>query len=702
MHRGLVVILKVALVIFLTEGAFMLVLPLLGLPSNVWVNAFVDATALTLIGGVCIYFFVIKPYIDARDKSERKLRENETLHAIILDNMPAPIGLKSVDGRYLFVNKIFAERRGMSVDEIRGNTASDLWPKEIAENLEAEDRELIRTGSSIESETDSLGVDGKLRHYRGIKFPVFGEDGNIVATGSVHTDITKQKDIEEEVARQSAVLSALIDALPAHVSLRDREGRFIFVNRTMAEDYGRDVSEFVGRNLNQISMSIDAPTLQAMAEEVLKTGKPIVNREFNPPRFPGRTFLSNIMPLRQEDGVLAISLDITELKRSEQALRESEARFSGVLEIAPDAIITADAHGNVQMFNQRARNIFGYEEDEILGRSLEMLIPKRFRNGHVQNIAGFVASGAQSQRMSERNGIFGLRKDGSEFPAEASVSKFEAGDERFFSVILRDVTERKRIEREIIQSKELAEAASRAKSEFLANMSHELRTPLNAILGFSEVMTRETFGPLGSKKYNEYAADIHNSGSLLLDLISDVLDLSKIEAGALDLTEGVVDLNEAVRSVLRMGQERAARKSLHIDTNLDPTLPAIRGDERAIKQIVLNLLSNCTKFTAEGGAITFSSEIDPDGGVSLIVTDTGIGIAHADIPKVLEPFGQVGSPHTRGYEGTGLGLPLAKRLTEMHDAIFELESEPGVGTTVRLRFPPERIIRADHNRPERL
>jgi signal transduction histidine kinase len=257
-----------------------------------------------------------------------------------------------------------------------------------------------------------------------------------------------------------------------------------------------------------------------------------------------------------------------------------------------------------------------------------------------------------------------------------------------------DITGQKQVEAELVAAKELAEEANGAKSEFLANMSHELRTPLNAILGFSEVMAEESFGPLGSEKYKEYATDIHTSGIHLLDLIGDVLDLSRIEAGALDLAEGVVDLNEALRAMLRMVQERAARKSLRIDTKLESSLPLIRGDERAIKQIILNLLSNCTKFTGEGGKITVATENERDGGVSLIIADTGIGIASADIPKVLEPFGQIGDATTRVHEGTGLGLPFAKRLTEMHDATFELKSEVGVGTTVTVCFPTERVIGA--------
>ena len=410
-------------------------------------------------------------------------------------------------------------------------------------------------------------------------------------------------------------------------------------------------------------------------------------------------FMNNGTPFFDQRGEFAgyrgTSSNVTERVLAEQNLRVSEARYSGILEIAPDAIITADEFGIIQMFNQRAQDIFGLNEDETLGQSIEMLMPARFRNDHARNIAEFGNSGVLSRRMSERGGIFGLCKDGSEFPAEASVSRLETDHGVFFNVILRDVTDRKRIENELIEAKLLAEVASGAKSEFLAGMSHELRTPMNAILGFSEVMASESFGPLGSERYKEYANDIHASGALLLDLINDVLDLSKIEAGALELAADVVDLNATLRSALRLVNERAERKLVRIDTRLDPSEPTLRGDERALKQIALNLLSNSVKFTAEGGVVTLVTESQSDGGILLIVADTGIGIALTDIPKVLEPFGQIESARTRGHEGTGLGLSIAKRLTEMLDATFELESEPGVGTTIRLRFPPERHFRTN-------
>ncbi len=256
----------------------------------------------------------------------------------------------------------------------------------------------------------------------------------------------------------------------------------------------------------------------------------------------------------------------------------------------------------------------------------------------------------------------------------------------------REIAERKRTEEALLAAKEAAELANRSKSEFLANMSHELRTPLNAIIGFSEMIKTATFGPIGSPKYREYATDIYGSGQHLLNVITDILDISKIEAGKLELHEEPVDVPEAVESCLMLVNERAENAGLTLEIEIADDLPPLRADERKLKQILINLLSNAVKFTPEGGTVTTRVWCHRDDGYVFQVADTGIGIAPDDIPKVLAPFGQVDSTLARKYEGTGLGLPLTKSLVEMHGGSFDLQSEPGVGTTVTARFTAGRIV----------
>ncbi|MBV9420815.1 MAG: hypothetical protein JO348_13670 [Alphaproteobacteria bacterium] len=243
----------------------------------------------------------------------------------------------------------------------------------------------------------------------------------------------------------------------------------------------------------------------------------------------------------------------------------------------------------------------------------------------------------------------------------------------------------------LLVARDAADAANRAKSSFLAAMSHELRTPLNAVIGFSEMMKTQVFGALGHKRYAEYANDIHASGTHLLSLINDILDLSRIDAGEGTLMEEVVDLQEAIAQSLRMVAGQAQQGGLVLVSDVSPLLPLIRADKRRLKQALINLLGNAVKFTPEGGTITVRARLDTSV-IAIAVIDTGIGIASQDIPRALERFGQVDSSLARKYEGTGLGLPLAKQLMEMHGGSLTLESTVNVGTTVTITMPLSRAI----------
>jgi signal transduction histidine kinase len=259
-------------------------------------------------------------------------------------------------------------------------------------------------------------------------------------------------------------------------------------------------------------------------------------------------------------------------------------------------------------------------------------------------------------------------------------------------ISLFDITEIRSNRAQLEEVNQDLQIANQTKRDFLAHMSHELRTPLNAVIGFSDIMVRELFGPLGADKYLDYTRDIHESGKYLLSLVNDLLDMSKLESGKFELYEEVFDVGELLEACLRMLKIQIDESEIDVHLRLDDNLPALRGDERILRQTVTNLLSNAAKFTSSGGQIILSATVNPATGIEISVSDTGCGIPDTHLEKVMTPFGQSYDIERRGERGTGLGLPLAKSFVELHRGKLTLQSEVDVGTTVKISLPSDRLV----------
>lgn len=393
-------------------------------------------------------------------------------------------------------------------------------------------------------------------------------------------------------------------------------------------------------------------------------------------------------------GAYIMARDQTEKVVANQRSRAAEQRFRSILRLSPEAVITTGPQGTIRLFSKGAEDIFGYKAHEVIGRSLDILIPERFRAVHKKHMQNFKIRDLDHIVMTQRSEITGLTREGREFPASASVSKLEVDNTTLFTVLLHDVTDQRLFEDQLSKAKEDAERANVAKSDFLAGMSHELRTPLNAIIGFSEMITGEVIGPVNNPKYLDYATNIHTAGRHLLSLINDLLDISRLEMGDIQPQNDEVDLVDVIQEVNTMIKGAVDKAELTYKCRIQPNLPNLHGDRRRISQILINILSNAIKFTPRGKSIT-TSAFTRMGCITITIADTGIGIREEDINRITDPFVQTHEfDVNKAIEsnGVGLGLALVKKMTEMHDGQLSIDSSFGQGTRITIQFPQKRSI----------
>ena len=490
---------------------------------------------------------------------------------------------------------------------------------------------------------------------------------------------------DDEVRRNA---SAVLDRLPVG-ALVARDGRALYASRTLLELIGyRDFAEFQAANaLSGMFRDRDLqgmPTEDVGAVAIVRADGQILSVDGHAQVISWDGAPATLIALRRSlEAELRARMRLAE---SEAAPRSGLASgdLQAMLDRASDGAVTLDLAGRILSLNEPAERLFGYHQNAIAGESLLMLLAPQ---SHPETTARLEAlsRGGEAEAISRSLQVVGRDRTGASIPLALTLARIGPSEAPQFCALVRDLNRERETERRLIAAREAAEAASAAKTDFLAQVSHEIRTPLHAILGFSEVMLEERFGPIGNERYKDYLKDIHASGSHVMSLADDLLDLSKIEAGKLELAFASVDANTVIRECVSLMQPQAARERVIMRVSLYDHLPRVMVDERSLKQIMLNLMSNAVKFNEPGGQVIVSTAVDAGGQAVIRVRDTGVGMNENEVGLALTPFSQVGKAGAKG--GAGLGLPLTKALVEANKAEFSIKSRREQGTLIEIAFP---------------
>ncbi len=655
------------------------------------------------------------------------LEQSEKKYRVLVANSPVCIHEIDLDGKLISMNPAGLRMMGVQKpEEVCGLKYLDVPLPEDKERVSKLMQKAIRGKGSL-FEFSAQGETGPL-HFSSSFEPIKNEDGVVIKLMGVTQDVTERIDREQELVAKTSLLETVLDSMTDGISVIDKNLNVVAFNGNFLKllDFPSDrfhigdkFEKFIRFNAERGDYGAGDP--EELVAERLKLAGAAEPHEFERTRPNGTTLriVGNPLP---NGGFVTTYSDITQKKSADEALKLSEQRFRDIAETSSDWIWELDEQLRISYLSDQYEDILGVNIESVLGTTTlenptnthsdptlmalhlndlqahreirDFVYPKT--NRKTETIVWVSVSGKpvidDTGRFIGYRGTgsnITKRKDAENLLSEASTLAQKINDELISKAeeLTAEISQHRLTEQYLREAKAFAEAASRSKSEFLANMSHELRTPLNAIIGFSQIWCDEVFGKIENSKYTEYATDINVAGTHLLQIVSDILDLSKIEAGEMELELEEFELKETIESCMNLLENKANISNIALKFSISHASGLLVADKRMFKQVLINILSNALKFTPEGGTVCTTVDQNELLSTQIVVSDTGIGIPAEKLLLILEPFGQVRDSSHVAHEGTGLGLPIAKRMMEQHGGTIAIKSKVDEGTRVIIAYP---------------
>ena len=572
-----------------------------------------------------------------------------------------------------------------------------LLSREEAEELRRHVARAEETGEGWENDITMTMPDGQVRIFHGRAHVDVDASGKPVRIRGTRQDVTALRSREAQLREAEERFRLAFDEAPIGVALVALDGRWLRVNRALCQIVGYSAEQMLRIGFQDIThpddVDADMEAIRRLLSGELETNQ--VEKRYVHADGHVVWIQLNVSLARDDRGLplyfIAQIQDITGRKATEEKVRSSEERFRGLMESAPDAMVIVGAHGRIVLINRQTEQLFGYDRDELLGQPVEILIPEQFRSRHAAHRTGFIDD-PKVRPMGAGLELFGVRRDGTEFPVEISLSPMETDEARLVSAAVRDITERKRAEAIVLgalkRERELTESLrelDRIKSDFVATVSHELRTPLTNIIGTTEMLAEGDFGELNAQQQRTVEVLDRNSHRLL-DLVRDLLDLNQIESGGLGLQRRATDLGDLFERVQSQVVSLAANKRIVLRFEAAGELGSVVVDSRQVERALLNLVTNAIKFTPAEGSVTVRAERTGDR-MQFVVADTGIGIPEHEQQHLFTRFFRSSIATENAIPGTGLGLVIVKHIVEGHGGTIDIDSAVGKGTTVTVSLP---------------